>query len=250
MRELVLIHGWGLNRQVWQEFTPYLQQNWRITLIDLPGYNAKPSVTSDLSRLAAQILTDIPEEATVLAWSLGGLVALRMAQLSQAIVDLVLLASTPCFVKTENWSHGLEAQAIKHLVKRLRIDKNAALKEFISLVAYGDCKPRQTVRLLKTYIADKQPDLETLETGLALLQNIDLREVLAGLAQPVGLLLGSNDILVNRLTGRALKTIRPQLPVIEIADAGHAPFISCPVQTAAALNKLADAARNARKIPD
>ena len=245
MKELVIIHGWALNRQVWQNFTPYLSKHWRVTLIDLPGYNARPSATSDLNQLAERLLPVVPAGATILAWSLGGLVAIKMAQLSQDIAALVLLASTPCFVKTKNWLHGIENQAIKRLVKRLQTDKNVALNEFINLVAYGDHQPRQTVRLLKTYIVGAQPSLETLEAGLSILQKTDLRAILVGLEQPVGLLLGSNDVLVNRLTGDAVQRMRPQLPFVTIENAGHAPFISCPAQTAAALDILVNDYPNA-----
>ena len=35
---LVLLHGWGLNAQVWDCITPELSAHFTLHLVDLPGY--------------------------------------------------------------------------------------------------------------------------------------------------------------------------------------------------------------------
>ena len=35
---LVLLHGWGLNAQVWDCITPQLASHFTLHLVDLPGY--------------------------------------------------------------------------------------------------------------------------------------------------------------------------------------------------------------------
>ena len=37
-RDLVLLHGWGLNAEVWQSIIPRLSAHYRLHLVDLPGY--------------------------------------------------------------------------------------------------------------------------------------------------------------------------------------------------------------------
>ncbi|NHX33796.1 alpha/beta fold hydrolase, partial [Escherichia coli] len=37
-QDLVLLHGWGLNAQVWQTIIPRIASHFRVHLVDLPGY--------------------------------------------------------------------------------------------------------------------------------------------------------------------------------------------------------------------
>jgi len=82
---LVLIHGMGLNRNMWDGFLDDLTANFQIVRYDLLGHGESPSPSElcDLNHLLDQLrhlLNEIGvERAAVAGFSLGGTLALAMA---------------------------------------------------------------------------------------------------------------------------------------------------------------------------
>ncbi|MEE8233470.1 MAG: alpha/beta fold hydrolase, partial [Gammaproteobacteria bacterium] len=108
---LVLIHGWGFGRWIWDSFIPCLEDRWRVTSIDLPGYGASEKLVfadnskADINQIVRRINPDIPKNSTLLGWSLGGLIAMKLASVRKDIKSLVLIANSPCFLKKSDWQH-------------------------------------------------------------------------------------------------------------------------------------------------
>lgn len=241
MQNLVLIHGWAVGSWIWEDFIPYLQAHWKLTIIDLPGYGrtsgSRPTDQKqhNIDQIAQQIATSVPENAILLGWSLGGMIATRLAHIRQDIRALVLLASSPCFINRVDWQHGVRLADFQDLLKQLKQDKRRALQNFVGLIATGDQTPRQTIKKLSLMIQDHTPDTITLEEGLEILYSQDLRHILAQQHCPVAMILGARDVLVKNSTAKAIQAIRQDISSVEIKAAGHAPFLSCPEQTADAL---------------
>ena len=77
---LVLLHGWGLNAQVWDCITPQLASHFTLHLVDLPGYGRSGGYGAmSLEAMAQRVLELAPPQAVWLGWSLGGLVASQVA---------------------------------------------------------------------------------------------------------------------------------------------------------------------------
>src|SRR5258705_2254288 len=94
-RDLVLLHGWGMNAGVWDEIAHELAPYFRVHCVDLPGHGASSDEYCTLDALAAAL----PGRVTVCGWSLGGQVALDWALRAPRQAErLVLIASTPRFV--------------------------------------------------------------------------------------------------------------------------------------------------------
>lgn len=70
------------------------------------------------------------------------------------------------------------------------------------------------------------PTEKTLQGGLAVLKQTDLRSALADLRVPVAAMLGEKDTLVPVGIGEAMRVINPDLHLSVIKNAGHAPFLS------------------------
>ena len=80
---LVMLHGWAANLRVFDSLCADLQENYRIVRIDLPGHgrnDASSAAVHGLDAVVAQLRAAAPERAVWLGWSLGGQLALRMAQ--------------------------------------------------------------------------------------------------------------------------------------------------------------------------
>ncbi|MDA6076661.1 alpha/beta fold hydrolase [Edwardsiella anguillarum] len=71
-RDLVLLHGWGLNAEVWRCIVPQLSAQFRLHLVDLPGYGRSGGDTPySLAEMTQRVLAQAPERALWLGWSLG-----------------------------------------------------------------------------------------------------------------------------------------------------------------------------------
>ncbi len=239
IKDLVLIHGWGFDSRIWEKFIPHIEAQWKITCIDLPGYGTRRKlVTADIDKIVSELESDIPENAVLFAWSLGGLIAMRLAHRKQDAKALVLIASSPCFLNKQDWQHGIETKDFNQLVSQLSKDKIKTLKIFSGLVAIGEEQPRQAINKLNEQFVSNIPEQEILMSGLEILRDEDLRQNLLKQHCPIGFIFGENDILVKRSAGSAIQAAKPDTQIIEIPETGHAPFLSRPQETADALLKF------------
>ena len=95
---LCMLHGWGLHGGVWTSTRRRLHGRRRVTCIDLPGHGRSPELRADLDLWAKAALHAAPPRATWLGWSLGGMVAMRAAQIEpHRITRLILVCTTPRF---------------------------------------------------------------------------------------------------------------------------------------------------------
>ena len=84
--DLVLVHGWGMNGAVWQQTVNALEADFRVHVVDLPGYgHSSHCHAQDLEEIAQQLLAEAPKHAIWVGWSLGGLVATHMALASSRL---------------------------------------------------------------------------------------------------------------------------------------------------------------------
>ena len=238
-RELVLIHGWGFDNRIWKKFILHIEDQWRVTCIDLPGYGAREKLAhADIDQIVSNVESDIPDNAVLFAWSLGGLIATKLAHSRSDIKALVLVASSPCFLNKQDWQHGVEPADFDQLLSQLSEDKIKTLQTFAGLVAMGEAHPKHIIEELNEQLVSNVPEQETLMSGLEILRDEDLRQTMKQQICPTGIIFGENDILVRRSTGEAIQASRPDIHTIEISATGHAPFLSRPRETADALMKL------------
>lgn len=243
-KNLVLLHGWGFNGQIWDDFIPYIKSQWHITIINLPGYGKSEKIThadldeTDLDQIVKIISVDVPEKAIILAWSLGGLVATRLAGIRKDITALILVASSPCFLNKPDWQHGIDPVDFDQLVRGLSENKTKALQQFSGLVAMGEKRPRETISKLSEHVDNNAAEIESLKAGLDILKQEDLRGAISKLRCPINIIFGEKDVLVKRSTGKALQALRADIHIIEINETGHIPFLTRPQETADALMTL------------
>ena len=233
--DVVLLHGWGMNSAVWQGFANQLENNFRVHLIDLPGFgDSAPLATSgELSQWAEAILAVTPPQAAWLGWSLGGLIASQAALLQPSRVSqLITLASSPCFVAKPDWP-GIKPEVLKQFQQQLSTDHQALIQRFLALQAMGSPTARHDIRTLSAQLANKpRPTAEGLLAGLRLLESSDLRCDVAQLTMPILRLYGRLDGLVPNKVIPLVDKLLPQSQHYIEPKASHAAFISHPQSTA------------------
>lgn len=227
---LVLLHGWGMNAEVWHCITEELAAHFTLHLVDLPGYGrSQGSGALSLDEMAASVAKRAPERAIWLGWSLGGLVASRIAlSAPQRVQALVTVASSPCFSERDDWP-GIRPTVLVNFQQQLKEDYQRTVERFLALQTLGTETARQDARLLKNVVLEQPaPSLAVLDAGLEILKTADLREELRQLQMPFLRLYGWLDGLVPRAVIPLLDEQLPDSQSQVFAKAAHAPFISHP----------------------
>lgn len=229
-RHLVLLHGWGLNAGVWCYTAERLAPHFCLHLIDLPGYGRSEGFGAlTLEEMADLVLSAMPQKASLVGWSLGGLVASQIAlSAPQRVEKLITVASSPCFTANDNWP-GIRPDVLQGFQHQLSEDFQRTVERFLALQTLGSNSARQDARLLKSIVLNlPMPPAEVLNGGLEILRTADLRQSMTTLTLPVLRIYGALDGLVPRKIVPLLDALLPDSHSEIIEKAAHAPFISHP----------------------
>lgn len=234
--DLVLLHGWAMHGGVWGEFIDQLIPHARVHIVDLPGHGGSaPMAPYTVENLMAAIAAQVPQHAMWVGWSLGGMVAVAAAHRGHAS-RLGLMASSPCFAQRADWPCAMAEPVLQGFMAALQQDASATVQRFLALQALGSPAAREHVATLKTRLAQwPQPSAAQLGAGLSLLQTEDWRSVLPTLQLPIALIYGARDTLVPVAVADYLSAVWPHATRTVLAQSAHAPFMTHPAETAAAL---------------
>ena len=230
--QLVLLHGWGLNAEVWDCITPELSSQFTLHLVDLPGFGRSQGFGAlTLEEMTRLVLAKAPEKAIWLGWSLGGLVASFAALTApERVQALITVASSPCFAAQDNWP-GIKPEVLSGFQMQLSEDFQRTVERFLALQTLGTESARQDARKLKSAVlALPMPTSEVLNGGLEILKTVDLREALTQLEIPFLRLYGHLDGLVPRKVVPQLDSLWPNSLSYVFPKAAHAPFVSHPAE--------------------
>lgn len=239
---LALVHGWGMNARVFDALADLLADDFEARVFDLPGHGGRAArADNTLQGWADDLAQQLPDNVTLLGWSLGGQVAMRAAlDHPRKITRLVLLASTPKFVATKDWQRGMAPADLQDFGAALLADPQATLLRFLSLQTRGMSGQKAMLQQLRqTLLAAPAASREALAGGLAILRDTDLRTELPQLTQPTLVLHGALDTLTPPAAGAWLAGALPAAQHIELSHAAHAPHLSHGKEVAAAIGHFA-----------
>ena len=233
---LLLIHGWGMHGGMWSGVAEQLAQNFSVMAVDLPGHGfsadlshfpfsvANFTIDSVVDELSAQFV----EPLNVCGWSLGGQIALRWAQREpQQVQRLVLVSSTPCFVRQDGWPCAMEAETLAGFAAALAENHALTLRRFLALQVRGSEQERELLASLRNALFTRgEPDLAALQAGLGILRDCDLRAALPDIAQPTLVIAGERDTLTPLPALEYMASTMPAARLATIKGAAHAPFLS------------------------
>jgi pimeloyl-[acyl-carrier protein] methyl ester esterase len=239
---LALLHGWGMNGRVFDTLATRLATEFEVRAFNLPGHGGRDALAvNTLQAWADDLAQQLPGGATLLGWSLGGQVAMRVAlDHPHKIARLILLASTPRFVATEGWPRGMASADLEAFGAALLAEPEATLLRFLSLQTRGMAGQKALLQQLRqTLLAAPMASAEALAGGLAILRDTDLREELPRLTQPTLVLHGALDTLTPVAAGAWLAETLPAAQHLEFERAAHAPHLSHGEEVAAAIGRFA-----------
>lgn len=227
--DLVLLHGWGLHSGVWDETLPALAGRFRVHAVDLPGHGYSAHVPApDFDAAVEVVAAVIPERSLLCGWSLGGLVAQRIARKHRTKVRaLALISTTPCFTERADWPHAMKAGTLEAFAAGLRDDRDATLENFVRLSALNGARGRDAIRAFTRRLGEREtPNVNSLQASLLWLRDTDLRQDAPALDLPALVIHGARDALAPIEAGRWLAATLPDARLVELSDAAHLPFFT------------------------
>ncbi len=242
---LVLLGGWGHRAPVWHDLAVLAERRFEVRVVDLPGYDGAARAIDERyveEQLVESLAQAIPLHSIVCGWSLGGMLATRLAEkYPERVSTLVTLCSNPRFVAAADWPLAMPAQTFSGFARRLASDPVATLVQFQGLAASGSHSSKRDLRRLRELLSKSPlPPQNALVASLDCLASLDVRSAIAALRQPQLHVLGRADALVPAAVGAKISALHAAARVEVLTEVAHLPMLTCPERVLALLQEIAN----------
>jgi pimeloyl-[acyl-carrier protein] methyl ester esterase len=208
---LFWISGWGFPAAALDPLRGRLGEAPAVDLAGLPA----PFAESLRSRLAAG-----RAPATLVGWSIGGLLAMETAIAEPGRVRaLVLISSTARFCADDGYPAGAPTPVVRGLIQEWKGQREVILADF-----FRRCRQPDRLgpdELNAAVAAARHFEPETLRDGLRYLLETDLRARLNEVACPTLILHGTDDQIIPGLAAFYLHQAIPNNRLVTYDGAGH-----------------------------
>jgi pimeloyl-[acyl-carrier protein] methyl ester esterase len=228
---IVMIHGLGASGHIWQAQKDFLETDFQVVRLDLPGHGKSDWMPTTLIEMAAdirQILSSIGiRRFSLIASSVGGLVALELYRMApQDIMRISLVGVVPKFAKGPDYPAGLELDKIRTLSRQFDGDYASILDIFFRSLFTMKERESDRFRWVKEMRAKGPlPQQIALKCFLDILEKADLRDRVASVRCPLQFITGTDDYICPRATMDwvALRACNARFDFID--GCGHLPFL-------------------------
>lgn len=230
-KNIVLLHGWGMNRAVWQLVQEDLnnEPTFNVEALNLPGFG---SASWDGDSYGLQVVSDtlvqqLKDNSILVAWSMAGLLAIDIAtRYPSKVAKIIFVGSSPFFVQHDNW-FGIKPEVLEQFMQSLMSSPAKTVERFLAIQAMGSEHAKDDIKRLKSWLAEEPaPNEVALAGGLKLLNECDLRCAFSALTIPIYGIFGRLDALVPVKVVESLQMLNPSFCPEILPKASHAPFIS------------------------
>ena len=223
---IVLLHGWGIDSQIWQSLPEQLSEFADVLTLDLPGFAQSPSLNDYSQTAVINWLAEIlPERCYLLGLSLGGMLGCAFAaEYPARVAGLITISSNLNFVASSSFSTAMPVEQYQGFAAAWEESNSDCLKRFCGLQTQGDSQQRQLIRQLRSMGGDL--DSESGAALLKLLGEIDNQSAIAELNCPTLAIFGQQDALVPVACTEQFAQLNPRVEIAVVEDAGHLPNLS------------------------
>lgn len=208
-KDIVLLHGWGQNIEMMRPLGDRLEKNYRITIIDLPGFGESDEpkevfTVNDYCLVVEEILKKLKiKKPTMIGHSFGGRVSIIYA--SRNDVDKVILFGSPCIRKEEKLS--MKVRVLKFMKKVPVVNKlEGFAKKHIGSRDYKNASEMMRKILVETV-------------------NTDLSEYAKKIDAPTLLIWGDNDLEEPVENAKELEKIMKDAGLIVLPNSSHYAYL-------------------------
>jgi len=231
---IILLHGFGDQKDSWVKFARPLAQNYHVIIPDLPGFGDSSKILSQsydmntqLARIAAFLDKVGAGKYHVAGNSMGGLIAgLLAAQYPDRVLSLALLDS-----------YGIGNREKSELVRGLEKGVNPLIVEkpedYDSMLKFMFVKPPSIPGPVKKYLAARS--LASKEFNKKVFSEVKgdtlLEEKMAGIKARTLVIWGDTDRVFPVSSARVLEQGIAGSKVIIMKDCGHLPMTERPEES-------------------
>lgn len=236
---ILLLHGYGESMEVWDTLAGILGKTLRVVRLDLPGsgfsdWGGRDLISIDfMASVAIGVLDRLSiEKCTVVGHSMGGYVAVAMAELySQRVERLVMFHSSPSGDTPEKREHRereitLITQGKKELLSSVNPGRGFA--------PHNQNRCREAIDELSEQIM-LTDDLAMIATLRGLSSRADRSSFLASCTIPTLFILGHHDSYIPLETAQSMVARYPQAKVAWLEKSGHEGLVEEPELSAEVL---------------
>lgn len=245
---LVMLHGFGGNRDTWLRFSRPFTEHYHVIAVDLPGFgeSSKPDVSYDVAsqveRLHALIQALKIRKLHLIGNSMGGhIAALYSARYSDDVLSLALLNNA-----------GITTATKSEMMQRVQRGEPNPLvvrkpEDFDALLHFVFVTPPDMPGPLKRHFAEQSmANREHYDRVFAQLREryVPLEPELAKIQVPTLLLWGDQDRVLDVSSIAVMKPLLKQPTVVIMKNCGHVPMLERPAETAQHYQEFLNANRH------
>lgn len=227
-KEILIFTGWGTTCDAWKSIIPALSMRYQVNCHS-PSWSCDNTMKSsllDFDQYIAEIAAKLNNSVFVLAWSMGGLIALALAKQFPHLIDKIcFVSSVPTFVDRDNQDVGIDYDWYQSFRQQYKQQPLKTLKRFLALQVQGDAFAKATLSEMKNIFPIESYDLDECTHGLELLSNLSFKEDMMSLKCETYFIHGKNDAVVNWQSAKHASEMSNS-PIYFINNAGHAPQLS------------------------
>ncbi len=235
---VLLLHGFGGDKDNWTRFSKSLTGSYRVIAPDLPGFGESAkhpdwdySLPPQRSRVNGFVQALGLEQFHVLGHSMGGhLAALYTHKYPGQVLSMALFNNAGINAPDESDMQRALAKGENPLV----VD---SLEDFDRLLAFVSYKKPFVPWPVKGVLAQKAMDHAEFNQFIFESYISDrssgLEPILTDIENPVLILWGEFDRILNVSSVNVMRPLLPQAEVVIMKDTGHVPMLERPAETAA-----------------
>lgn len=231
-KTIVLLHGYPLDRSIWDSLAPLLEQDFQMVIPDLRGFGESEVADSggSIDRYASDVRSVMQQlripTACIVGHSMGGYVALAFARSYPERTAGIGLISSQTAPDSPERKQGRYTTA-----KRILLEGVGPVAETMSGQLTANAEIQGALRSL---ISRQRP--EGLAFALeAMAERPDSMDVITGSGKPTLIVHGDADALIPVDKAREIKQAMPGARYTELPGAGHMPMLENPRAVAEAL---------------
>lgn len=230
---LVLLHGYPFDHTMWEKVVAKFEADRRFLAPDQRGFGVEPgSAEPSLELMADDVAQQLPGEAVIAGFSMGGYVALALAEKRPELVAGLALINSQAAADTEEARQGRRAMIEKVRKEEVRAATDAAIPKLFA-------NPREELSRYALNGAERAGVAGITWALEAMARRPDRTQMLRQLGKPILILHSTEDKFIPVTRARELATSL-KAKYVEIEGAGHCTPLEAPDKVAAAIKDFAD----------
>lgn len=229
--DVVLLHGWGCDHTIWEGVQKHLEDRFRVTSIDLPGFgeSSEPPVAWGVEEYASSLELFLEkqgiENPILMSHSHGGRVSILYG--SRNPVRKIILVDAAGVKPRRSLRYYLKVYSFKTM-KRL------------APLFLGKKRAAEMIEKKRSASgsADYNAASPVMRATLSRVVNTDLRRVMPLITAPTLLVWGEKDTATPLDNAKKMEKLIPGSGLVVFPDAGHYSFLERPAQFAAVIDSF------------